>query len=439
MNRPAIFLYSLILYSFILNSCTQKGVTRSHSSFQAANPDTDSEFSDNGDNNFKENSEDNNDEFPAPIAENSELEESLPLLNPNQPSQPSTNNSIKANDPMLNNLWSLKARSNNLVTSNAQKAWQINTDCRNVVVGVMDSGITLDHPDLKDNLWIDTKAQKSIHKHGRNFANFNKIPEDEDSFAHGTHIAGTIGARGNNNTGVVGICWQAQIAALSVTDAISDQAYNSAVAEGLHYAVNKNIKIINASFGQSLPKNYKLPQVYQDALKRFTDSGGILVVAAGNENKNNDFLNDVPSNYVNPDPSKDTVISVANHNGLGKRAQSSHFGIKTVDLAAPGGTSDGSDLSTAANFFSNLNKTILSTVNTKARSHNGKLYGHLTGTSMSTPHVVGAAALYWSHFPEKTALEVKNAILDTVYKLPEWQNITTSGGVLDIYELMQNN
>jgi thermitase len=154
-----------------------------------------------------------------------------------------------------------------------ESAWDKVTDCSTVVVAVIDTGINLQHSDLADNLWNDGTGA-----HGYDFVNEDNDPQDDEG--HGTHVAGTIGARGNNSSGTTGICWRAKLMAVKVLDA-DGTGLTSDIIEGVNYAVAKGAHIINMSLGGgSFDASFKL------AVKSASDANVLVVVAAGNSGVN---------------------------------------------------------------------------------------------------------------------------------------------------------
>lgn len=193
-----------------------------------------------------------------------------------------------------------------------------------------------------------------------------------DDNSHGTHVAGTIGAVGNNGIGVAGVAWNVKLMPLKFMDA-SGGGYLSDAVRAVDYARVNGAKIINASFGGG-----GFSSAMQTALSRFQQAGGIFVAAAGNEASNNAVVASYPANYE-----LTNVISVAASTSTGALASFSNFGTN-VDIAAPG-------------------QNILSTIP-------GGKYGSMSGTSMAAPHVAGALALLWGQSPTSTATQLINAV-----------------------------
>lgn len=285
------------------------------------------------------------------------------------------------NDPMYASQWSLTGSANTSGNIGATQAWDYGTGSNTIIVGVIDTGIDYTHPDLAANIWTNTReiAGNGIDDDGNgyrddirgwNFVANNNNPMDDNS--HGTHVAGTIGAVGNNGIGVAGVAWNVKLMPLKFMDA-SGGGYLSDAVRAVDYARVNGAKIINASFGGG-----GFSSAMQTALSRFQQAGGIFVAAAGNEASNNAVVASYPANYE-----LTNVISVAASTSTGALASFSNYGTN-VDIAAPG-------------------QNILSTIP-------GGKYGTMSGTSMAAPHVAGALALLWGQSPTATATQLINAV-----------------------------
>lgn len=313
------------------------------------------------------------------------------------------------NDPQYNQLWGLHntGQSGGVVDADidAQEAWEISTGTRDVVVGVIDTGIDRNHPDLAANIWTNPGeiAGNNIDDDnngfvddvwGWDFHNDDNDPSDDDS--HGTHCAGTIGAVGGNGSGVVGVNWEVSIAAIkflgpgggSTSDAI----------DSVNYANEVGVDLTSNSWGgggySSLLKN---------AIDQAGAAGSLFVAAAGNDNVNNDATPHYPSSYTS-----ENLISVASSDRYDSRSSFSNYGSTSVDLAAPG-------------------SSIYSTI------PNGN-YGSKSGTSMATPHVAGAVALLKSIAPNLSPDALKQILFESVDPLPAFANNTVTGGRLNVFE-----
>ena len=239
----------------------------------------------------------------------------------------------------------------------AVEAWDYETGSKDVVIAVIDSGVAFDHPDLNPNIWtnpgeipsngIDDDKNGFIDDiHGWDFVNDDSNPSDYSrdlsGDGHGTHVAGIIAARGDNGAGVTGVMWKASIMALQIFDLFETNSFQSAIIQSINilsaieYAVNNGARIINCSFGGPSPSQFLF-----DAYDFANQKGVLVVVAAGNEGTNNDAFPVYPANYDLPN-----IISVAATDERDQLADYSNYGVKSVDLAAPGGDSYFNILST---------------------------------------------------------------------------------------------
>jgi len=318
------------------------------------------------------------------------------------------------NDPLLSSQWNLQNSGQYAGTVgndiNAAQAWSVTTGSRNVVVAVIDSGIDITHPDLAANIWMnpgDTSgnAVDDDHNgyvddiHGWNFVdNTNQVT---DGYGHGTHVAGIIGAVGNNGIGVAGIDWQVSLMALKVEDS-RGIGYTSSVINAINYVTMMrrdhgiNIVAVNASWQSAA--GYSV--VVQEAIRAEGDAGVTFIAAAGNQASDNDVVPRYPANYDLPN-----VITVAALSTTNTLASMSNYGGTTVDLAAPG-------------------SLIQSTFP-------GGTYGILSGTSMAAPQVTGVVALLAAAKPGITVAEVRAAILGTTTPVASLAGKVVTGGRLN--------
>ena len=313
------------------------------------------------------------------------------------------------NDQFYGVLWGMQ-------DINAESAWDTRTDSSSIIVGVIDSGVEYDHPDLINNVWtnsgevagngIDDDGNGYIDDfYGYDFDNDDADPRDDNG--HGTHVAGTIGASGNNSIGVTGVGWNASIMALKVIG----NGSNADVARAIDYATDNGAKITNNSYGYA-GNNVSGSQTISNAVGRAKDAGVLYIVAAGNSRSTTPASNmDGSFNSWPAELSKvhDNVITVAATDSDGSFASYSHWGTESVQIAAPG---------------TRIGSTYL----------NGG-YVYSSGTSMAAPHVAGAAALLWAERPELSYLEIKDAMLDTAR--PEHLNLV-GRGTLDLNAAMDS-
>jgi subtilisin family serine protease len=280
--------------------------------------------------------------------------------------------SATPDDPSFGSQWGL-------TDIGAPTAWNTSTGNGKITVAVIDSGLAYNHPDIKANVWHDVTDPPSAGiTVGYNFVSSNANPADDNG--HGTHVAGIIGAVGDNGVGVVGVNWHVQIMPLKFLDS-SGSGYTSNAVRALNFAVNHGAIIVNASFGGG-----GYDSAMAAAIANARAHGVIVVTAAGNDGTDNDTTPEYPASY-----SSDNLVSVAAIDQSDHLASFSDYG-KTVSIAAPG-------------------VGILSTL------PNGK-YGSYSGTSMAAPFVTGALALVWGDHPTWTYKQVIAAVLNTADRLP---------------------
>ncbi len=299
----------------------------------------------------------------------------------------------------------------------APTSWSVTTGAQNVVVAVLDSGIDLSHPDLIANIWsnprelpangIDDEQNGFVDDvRGWNFlTNTNNV---QDVYGHGTHVAGIIGAVGNNGVGITGLNWQVTLMPLKILGDNSVGTVSAALAAVSYVTMMRrdfetNIVVSNNSWVASTGAS----AVLRDAIAAMNNVGITFVAAAGNNASNNDVLPRYPSSYDVPN-----VISVASSDSFDNLSSFSNYGPSSVDLAAPG-------------------SLIYSTLS-------GGTYGYLSGTSMAAPQVSGAVALLNTGKPGVTVAQVRAAILGSTDTIPSMVGLTVTGGRLNISAAMQS-
>lgn len=225
------------------------------------------------------------------------------------------------NDPQFSDLWGLENTSSPGNDVDAPAAWNHQTDCSGVPVAVLDTGINYEHADLAGNMWGD-----GTDNHGRDFVDPNDgDPLPDGGATHGTHVAGTIAAVGNNATATAGVCWNAEIMAVRVLG-YDGSGTTADIVEGINYAVNNRAKVINMSLGGSY-----YSQTLKDALATARDNGALVITAAGNAGEDNDITDQYPCNY---DLDNNLCIAALDQNY--SLASFSNYGDQTVDVGAPG-------------------------------------------------------------------------------------------------------
>ena len=323
-------------------------------------------------------------------------------------------------DTLFSDLWGMHNNGQTGGTPDAdidaREAWDITTGTKDVVVAVIDSGIMYTHPDLRDNMWVNPGEIRGngIDDDGNGYIDdvYGVSPatsptngDPQDFNAHGTHVAGTIGAEGNNDLGVVGVNWKVSLMAINVGEGplgfttaaiLASVTYPTMMKE--RYGIN--VVVSNNSWGGGAPS-----PLIEAAFAGQIDAGIVVVAAAGNDAENNEAVPHYPSSY-----DLDGLIAVAasDHNDI--IADFSNYGITSVDLFAPG-------------------VDIWSTV---PPFEDPSGYASFQGTSMASPHVAGAVALVRGLAPELSALEAKELLLRTVDVKPSFEPYVLTGGRLNL-------
>jgi subtilisin family serine protease len=309
------------------------------------------------------------------------------------------------NDPRFNELWAMQ--NDNDADIDAVEAWDSQTGSADVLVAIIDTGVDYTHSDLGTNMWrnpgesgegredngVDDDGNGFVDDvFGWDFAGNDSDPLDDNG--HGTHVAGTIAAAGNNGVGVVGVNWQASIMALKFLSSNGSGSAADAI-DAILYAANNGARVMNNSWGGG-----GFSQALKDAIEFARDRNALFVAAAGNDGRDNDSRPTYPSNY-----DVDNVVAVAASDRNDLLASFSNFGATTVDLAAPGAD-------------------ILSTMPSDQ-------YRSLNGTSMATPHVSGVAALVLAHAPDLNYRQVAVRVVGSTDAGAAFENTTGSGGRLN--------
>lgn len=283
-------------------------------------------------------------------------------------------------------------------------AWEI-TRGAGIVVAVIDTGVDITHPDLMPNLWVnvDEVPGNGIDDDGNgyvddvngyDFVNRDADPNDIDQ--HGTHVAGSVAARGDDGYGVPGVAYEARIMSLKFLDGWRG-GLSSQAAEAITYAVNNGAHVINASWGGPGQSS-----AIRNAIAYARSRGVIFVAAAGNEGRNNDVNSNFPANYT-----LDNIVSVAASDRRDRLGSFSNYGGNSVHVAAPG-------------------VDIVSTVP-------GPNWSYMDGTSMAAPYVAGAAALIRSVAPSMTPAGVRNLLMESSTPVSALSGLVASGGRIDAF------
>ena len=313
--------------------------------------------------------------------------------------------SVIPNDPLFDSQWAHE----NIQSGDA---WEIQKGNESIIVALGDSGVDYTHQDLKDNVWTNDEEDWKASGPG-----YNGIDDDGDGYidnyfginaitgsgdpmddeGHGTHVAGIVGAEGNNSVGISGVNWHVSVMGVKFitidgSGSIADEI------EAIQFATSKGAKIFNMSFSGS----------YFSEIERYAIAnakGVLFITAAGNERTNNDDMPSYPANYDLPN-----IISVAASNQSDDLAYFSNQGKNTVSVAAPG-------------------VSILSTLP-------GDDYGSLSGTSMATGYVTGLAALILAKSPYTSVANLKDRILRTVDTNANLQGKILTGGRINAYRAL---
>lgn len=303
---------------------------------------------------------------------------------------------VGVNDPRFHEQWSL-------ATISAPQAWAETKGSDAIVIAVLDSGVEYTHADLVNNIWTRPAGMTPYQDrdlgtvddvHGYNAVTNDGEPMDDNG--HGTNCAGIIGAECGNNLGVCGVNWKTQIMPLKFMNAGGFGALSDAV-EAINYAIDRkragvNIRIINASWGLA-----QHSRALEDVIRKAYEAGILFVAASGSTSANNDTTPHYPAGY-----NIGNIISVAAVDKSDALAQFSNYGVKSVNVAAPG-------------------KDILTTAL-------GNDYEQRSGTSMAAPVVAGVAALALSAHRNLSVDQLRALLLESVDKRPGLQDKVSTGG-----------
>jgi len=329
-----------------------------------------------------------------------------------------------SNDPYYtgSNLWGMYGDATapaNAYGSQAGEAWAAGAhDCGAVWVGIIDEGYMFSHEDLAANVGLnpgeiagngaDDDGNGYVDDtHGWDFDGNNRTVFDGATDDHGTHVAGTIGAAGGNGKGVAGVCWSIKLMNAKFLGRRGGTTANAVRAvdyftdlkarHGLNFVATNN-SWTGGGFSQAL----------QNAIERANDADILFVTAAGNDGRNTDSSPVYPGAHAAPN-----VIVVASITSSGALSSFSNYGATSVDIGAPG-------------------SAVYSTVPKSAKGQLVAGCASYSGTSMATPHVTGAAALYAARHPGATAAQIRSAILDAGAATASLAGKTATGDRLDV-------
>jgi subtilisin family serine protease len=304
----------------------------------------------------------------------------------------------------------------------APAAWDIAVGDSSVVVADIDTGFDYTHEDLAANAWFNSGEipNNGIDDDGNGFIDdyygydfrYND-PDPMDENGHGTHTAGTIGAVGNNALGVVGVAWHVKIMGIKIYSAWADDTTSAMLVNAYNYVRmmkdrGVNIRVTNNSYG-GCPEACADDLAVKEGIDRMGDAGILNVFAAGNAWTNNDTDPFFPASFDSP-----SIVSVGGSDQSDNRIY--NYGATTVDIAAPG-------------------SIVLSTVPAALQPQK---YWNLSGTSMSSPHVAGAAALLAMYDPALSAASIKATLINTADVLLQFTGFNRANGRLNVARALQN-
>jgi subtilisin family serine protease len=340
------------------------------------------------------------------------------------------------NDPGYPQQWGLhntgQTGGNTDADVDAPQAWNLSTGSDNAVIAVIDTGVDYTHTDLRANIWTNP-GESGLDSQGRNKMT-NGVDDDGNGYVddvrginaitrtgnpmddhnHGTHVAGIIGASGNNQVGVVGVNWRVKIIGAkfisasgngSVADAIRALDYCTTLKQLYLDSGGRrgaNILATNNSWGGG-----NFSQALFDAIKRSGDAGILFIAAAGNSAVNNDITPFYPASYNLPN-----ILAVAATDARDRRAIFSNYGANSVEMGAPG---------------ADIQSTIT-----------GNRYASYNGTSMATPFVSGAVALLWSYDRTLSASQIRQRLMNTGDPVAALEGRTVTGRRLNLLNALRN-
>ena len=338
------------------------------------------------------------------------------------------------NDPRFSEEWGLLNPFASLAAGStpadigATRAWDITTGSDNMVVAIIDTGVDISHEDLAANIWTnpneiagngnDDDGDDFVDDvHGWNFHdNKADVFVDANEDLHATHVAGTIGAVGNNHIGVTGVAWHVKLMPLKFLGGSKGTGSTADAVRAINYVLYQknrgvNVRVINASWGGP-----GASQALHDKIQEAGDNGIVWVSSAGNDGNDNDGAKaDYPAAFA---ANLSNVISVAAIDISDNLADFSNYGHAGTTIAAPG-------------------QSILSTVPHTAAAPNGG-YSTLTGTSMASPHVAGVVALLLAREPQLTPAQVKQRLIATAEPTDALASKIAASGRVNAYNVLTN-
>jgi len=318
---------------------------------------------------------------------------------------------------------------------NVLKTWKkVTKGSENVVVALIDTGVDYKHPDLRDAMWVNEAEANGkngvdddddgfvddiygydFSSAGRTDLDYRKVGDSDpmDENGHGTHCAGVIGAKSNNDKGIAGINQKIQIMALKIFPA-NGGAQNADIARAIYYGISKKVDIMSNSYGGS-----ESSELLNKAVTKATKSGILFVVAAGNDGKNTDVAPSYPmGEKLRTDSTKRVpgVLTVGASDNQDNPAEFSNYGPESVDVFAPG-------------------VLILSTYPTQMVDTGRRPYAIMSGTSMATPITAGIAALVLAANPslKRKPEQLRRIMIETADVKQSLVGKAVSNGRVDAY------
>lgn len=368
---------------------------------------------------------------------------------PDNPAIPSNGSGGSGADPEFSKQWGMNQ-------IGVKDAWAKNgKGSDQVVVAVIDTGVDYTHEDLVDNMWRNPgesgtdaqgrdKSSNGVDDDGNgyvddivgwDFVSSDNMPYDFTTSVwdmlfgggnpgHGTHCAGNVAARAENGKGVAGVAPNVKIMAIRFLSEKGQGTIADAV-KAVKYGVDNGANVLSNSWGsEGDDPNDPATEALKDAIRHAEANNVLFVAAAGNGHQGVGYDNDTDSKPAYPASyDMDVIVSVAAIDESGNLGSFSNWGVRSVDLAAPG-----------VKVFSTVvdNKYSDTVIDIP-----GMITATWDGTSMAAPHVSGAAALYLSKHPQASFREVKEALIRSVKKTSQLGSKTVSGGQLDVRALMQ--
>ena len=286
-----------------------------------------------------------------------------------------------------------------------EDAWEIETGNPNLLVGILDSGIDANHPELSGKIHGD---------HSKNFVSDGKSALT-DYVGHGTHVAGIIAAKYNNDyLNFCGVCQSVKLVSLRVADG-GLKMRNEDFAAAVNYAQQKNIPLLNISLEFT-------NTVDSSVLRAIENYKGLMVWAAGNRSLDYDEAGGGPVYWDDT-----SIIVVGASTSTDTKYSGSNFGEETVDIFAPG-----------APILSSYPQSLCSSTNCSSAYHSRYGYHYMSGTSQATPFITGVAALIMSRHPSISPAEIKEVIIGSADEVAALVGHCASNGRLNAYSALSS-